>query len=248
MSSEVGVTCLVHGESGVGKSWLGASAPAPRLLLDVESRSRFLPGKKILWDPRSGGPPEKSNEWDTCIVSVDNFEVIGTVHQWLVSGQHPFRSVVLDSITEAQKRLVDSIAGMSQMKIQDYGTLLRRLESVVRTFRDLTADSRTGIKMVVFLAGSKTIDGMIRPLVQGQLALTIPYYTDITGYMYVAQVAEESGLGGATVRQLLINPAQGVVAKDGTGGRLTGPVLTNPDLTEMFQALQADQVLIPDRR
>jgi hypothetical protein len=235
----MGATLLVHGEAGVGKSFLGQSAPKPVLIADVEGRSRFLPGKKVYWNPQQA-PPQYDGTWDTCIVMIEKFDQLNLIFQWLKSGQHPFKSFVLDSISEAQKRLVDAIAGQSAMKIQDYGTLLRQLEHFSRSCRDLTAEPASNIVMVVFLSGSMNDEGTMRPLLQGQLRLTLPYYTDCTGYLFMGQVGDASGMGVATVRQLLINPQTGVVAKDGTGGRLTGPIITNPDLTEMFNALQID--------
>ena len=44
---------LVHGDSGVGKSWLGASTPGPRLILDVEGGSHFAKAKdkEVTSDP-----------------------------------------------------------------------------------------------------------------------------------------------------------------------------------------------------
>ena len=83
-------------------SWFGVSGPAPRLVLDSEGGSRFTPGRKITWDPAAYAPPEApvDDSWDTCIVTVHNWSVVERVMAWLQSGQHPFRTVVLDSLTE----------------------------------------------------------------------------------------------------------------------------------------------------
>lgn len=97
------LSLVVHGESGVGKSWLGDTAPKPALVLDAEGGSRFTQSRKIAWDG-VGAPPVPDGTWDTCVVTTRSFTQVASVYQWLASGQHGFRSVVLDSLTEIQKR------------------------------------------------------------------------------------------------------------------------------------------------
>ncbi len=208
------LTMLLHGESGVGKSTTADTVPSPRLILDAEGRAKYTPsGPKIMWDPRVSGPPA-ANGWRTCIVPVVDFETVGLVYAWLASGQHPFRSVVVDSLMEMQKRAIDNIAGVEQMKTQDWGEVLRKLETQVRSMRDLTIVEANPVEVVVFIVGS-TIDdtGKTRPLLQGQLKNTVPYYLDVVGYQYT----EVDVVSGALSRKLLTQPTPGFVAKDGTG-------------------------------
>ena len=57
------LTMLIHGDAGTGKSWLGNTVPAPRLILDAEGRSIYLPGgPKVTWDPREQAPLAMSQE------------------------------------------------------------------------------------------------------------------------------------------------------------------------------------------
>jgi hypothetical protein len=42
---------LAYSESKVGKTTLCNTAPAPRLILDAEMASRFLPGNQVRWKP-----------------------------------------------------------------------------------------------------------------------------------------------------------------------------------------------------
>ena len=64
---------LIHGPSKSGKSTLGATAPAPVLILDAEGSTKFLPIAKVEWDPISQAPPIYDGTWTHCIVVVRAF-------------------------------------------------------------------------------------------------------------------------------------------------------------------------------
>lgn len=230
------LSMLVHGEAGVGKSWLGDTAPAPRLILDAEGRSKYLPSSpKVQWNPATEEPPAPG-DWVTCTAQITNFELMSRVYQWLASGQHPFKSVVLDSLMEMQKRLIDSIVGAEALRTQDWGVVLRRLESLVRSYRDLVIQPENPVQCVVFTSGSKDDDGVRRPLLQGQLANTLPYYLDLVGYLYVSHDPSEQD---TIERRLLVQPSPTAVAKDGTG-RLQGPVLSSPNIEDIYNRLNGE--------
>src|SRR5215475_15054648 len=98
MSVHYGVNAILFGPQKKGKSFLGDTTPAPRLVLDAEAGSRFTPSRKVGWDPVSQAPPQVDGTWDTAIVTVQSFRDVQKAYEWLASGQHPFHSVVLDSI------------------------------------------------------------------------------------------------------------------------------------------------------
>mgnify|MGYP003403375864 CR=1 FL=1 len=228
------LTILLHGESGSGKSWLADTTPGPRLILDVEGRSHFLPSQpKIEWDPV--GPPPELGDWETCVVHVRNPNVLDKVYQWLASGQHPFKSVVIDSLMEVQKRFIDDIAGTDQMKTQDWGNLLRKLESNIRSFRDMASNPHNGLDIVVFITGTvvEADTGLRRPLLQGQIKLTLPYFVDVVGFIYIAG-SEANPM--QMVRHLLVQNTGFAVAKDATG-QLGGPSIEEPNLTTIYTNL-----------
>lgn len=222
---------VVHGESGVGKSWLADSVPGPRLILDAEGGSRFTPSQpKVMWDP-SMTPPVNDGTWDTTLCFVRNFETLQRVFQWLNSGQHPWKSVSLDSLTEIQKRCMDSVVGTSAPRQQDWGTLLQEMETLVRQFRDLTMHPTNPLEAVVFITTTRADQrGIVRPHLQGQLGLTLPYFVDVVGYLYTQVSA-----GGDLERQLLVQAYPGFLAKDRTG-RLPA-VVSNPNVQEMMEVI-----------
>lgn len=175
---------LVHGGPKVGKSRLGDTAPAPRLILDAEGGYRFTDSVKTAWNPQLDAPPAADGTWDACVVTVRDYAALQYAYSWLASGQHPFRSVVLDSISEIQQRCIDAIAGTEQMKTQDWGELLRRMSTLVRQFRDLTFHPTNPIEAVVIIAMTRQVEGVWKAYVQGQLGTTLPFYVDTLAYLY----------------------------------------------------------------
>ncbi len=232
------LSIVIHGEPGTGKSWLAATAPEPRLILDSEGGARFTPCArgKVYWDPANYAPPDfpYNGEWDTCIVNVTDWSVVERVVQWLTAGTHPFRSVVLDSLTEMQKRVIDQTSGIEQPNQQQWGTVLRVMEDHVRKLRDLAVFDTSQIECVAFVCLSHLRDGKFRPYVKGQLELTLPGFTDVVGCMRV-----ELSPDGGTMRRMTIAPIDDIDAKDRTDilTRAWGPYITEPNLEHMIQII-----------
>lgn len=235
-----GISMIVYGPSKGGKSTLGDSSPAPRLVLDAEMGSRFTPSRKKKWDPVKEQPPVADGSWDTALVPVHSFNTVLKAYEWLNSGKHPFRSVVMDSISEVQQRMVDSLVGTNPMQLQDWGQLLRQASDLVRKFRDLTTNPVTPLDCVLFIAmAHQRQDGTWHPHVQGQLKTTLPYYTDLLGYL--APVPTEEG---SVVRRLLIGPTTGYETGERVGGRF-GHFIDNPRIDEMLSVLRQEAETAP---
>lgn len=230
-----GITLVVHGEAGVGKSWLADTAPAPRLIMDAEGGSEWTPSEpKVLWDPQATPPPPDA---ETVIVYTRDFATVDRVYQWLNSGQHPFNSVTWDSLTEIQKRCMDQIVGANQLRKQDWGTLLRFMEGTLRQFRDLKMHPVRPLQAEVFIALSNDRGENMpktRPAVQGSLTTTLPGYVDVVGYLYL-----EADENGVSHRWLQIQPWNNVVAKDRTHllTQTYGWRIEDPNITHMLQVL-----------
>ena len=240
---------LIHGESGIGKSWFGDTAPGPRLHIDLEGRAQYTPsGPKILWDIASGAaPPVWDGSWNTCIVVCPDFETLNLIYQWLRSGQHPFVSVIVDSLMEAQKRCQDVVVpGIGQLDQQNWGEMLRRLEKMVRSYRDLTLIPANTVTSVIFITGSRHNDGCWEPMLQGQMKDLVPYYMDVVGYLHKQPIQQADGTIGFQ-RALLIDKQPGFIAKDNTDKLVKhyGPVIPLPDdgqqyITELMSLLETN--------
>lgn len=232
-----GLNMVVFGPQKHGKSWLGDTTPGPRLVLDAEGGSRFTPSTKVLWDPTRTAPPVHDGTWDTAIVYVRDYRTVLKVLEWLDSGKHPFRSVVVDSISEVQQRCIDDISGINQMQQQQWGELLRKVSSLARNFRDLTMNPVKPLDAVVLIAMTKEYNGVQRPFVQGSLSDVLPYYFDICAL--IRMVPSDDGL--STVRRLFVGPVQGYETGERVGGRL-GTYIDNPNVTEMLARVRGCSV------
>lgn len=229
---QYGINIIVYGPKGAGKSYLGDTTPAPRVVLDAEAGSRFTPSRKKRWDPMDP-PPEADGTWDTALVSVREYRTMQKAYEWLASGRHPFRSVVIDSISEIQQRAVDDLTGTKQMDQQAWGQLLRVMSDQVRKLRDLVSHPTNPLDAVLFTAMARMRDGQWEPHVQGQLATTMPYYVDIVAYM--APVVEVES--PQVIRRLFCGTFPGYLTGERVGGCL-GEYIDGPDLTVMLNKIR----------
>ncbi len=209
MSEPRRLTMLVHGDSGTGKSWLLDTAPGPRLLLDAEHRYQYTPSNKIVWDPHTAVPDLGPD--DTAVVLVRSFNDIELAYNVLASGDHPFKSVLIDSLTEAQQRLMDNVAGIHQPDLQDWGEIARKLSHEIRRFKDLRTHPKNPLWAVVVAAGSikDETSGEWEVLLNGQMKDRSIYHFDVVGFL----TWERDPLTGATSRLLQITPAGRTRAK-----------------------------------
>jgi len=225
-----GFSFLVHGQSKSGKSYLADTTPGPRLVLDAEggASTRFTPSDKVVWNPLADAPPEYDGSWETCVVYVRSFSDVQKTYDWLNAGKHPFKSVIIDSLSETQQRCIDSLVGTEQMKMQDWGELLRKMSTLVRAYRDLIIHPTNPISVVCFVAMTReTQEGVKKPYLQGALAQTLPYYVDVIGYLH-GEVDEN----GEFSQRLLVGPHPQFEAGDRTG-RL-GTVVEAPNVQHML--------------
>ena len=231
--TDCSLTALVYGASKSGKSTLSVTTVAPRLYFDVEAASRFLPIQRVTWDPKDP-PPEDDGSWDTCVVQTRTWADVEKGYQWLASGRHPFRSVIIDSISELQNRFLEKEAGRSQPTMQVYGTAYRAIGGLVRDIRDLTVHPTNAITQVVMVAMAKQgQDGRWHPWLVGQVATVLPYLLDITGYLYIDSETDPLTGEVTEIRKLLTRPTPDFEAGERVGGRVPR-IVENPRLDQML--------------
>ena len=228
---ERSLTIMVYGESKVGKSSFAVTAPYPRLMLDVEGGHRFLPINIKYWDPMTEEPPLADGTWDTVVVKVNEYDVVMKTFQWLQSGKHQFKSLIIDSISELQVKCMDNIAGTEQMKMQQWGELLRHMGALLRDLRDLTMHPTQPLEAVILTAmARKGQDGVYRPYLQGQLAIQAPYFYDILGAIVVETEPNPDPLQAPfKVRRMYVERTPEYEAGERVQGRL-GKVVQQQDL------------------
>jgi hypothetical protein len=218
------LSMLVHARSKVGKSTLSSTAPQPILVLDAEGSWRFIPARQTFWEPEKGPPPTYDGSWDVCIVSITKWSTVDLVYRWLTGRPDlcPFTSLVIDSITEIQRRCRANLKGMEAMRIQDWGTLLALMDNVIRGYRDLTLNPDSSIRCVVFIAESRADNnsGRMTPYMQGQISVSLPYWVDICGYMFAENELDVNGQPTNEVRKLWIGQHQNYETGERVQGRL----------------------------
>jgi hypothetical protein len=240
------LSMVVHADAKAGKTTLSGTSPKPLLLLDAEGGTKFLPFSRTFWDPRTGPPPMPDGTWEVCTVIVRDYETLGLVYQWLITGQHGFASISIDSVTEVQRRCKENLVGTEQMKTQDWGRLLDQMLHLIRAYRDLTVHPTNPVSTVVFIAETKMTNDKWRPYMQGQMASSLPYTVDILGYLYVAQVPDPvDPLLVHQQRQLLVSPHPQFEAGERVQGRL-GAVVAEPNVSTMLATVY-NPLYVPDQ-
>lgn len=195
------ISILIHGASKAGKSTLTSTAPSPLLVIDAEGSWKFIrtagfntniPLRKTVWNPDQP-PPRHDGTWDVCYVSVTGWDTMRKIFAWLTQAPHDFVSIILDSITELQRRLKQNISGDGLVKGYDgWGMMLVQMDGLIRGFRDLTI-APGPVRCVVFVAETREENGKWRPYMQGQISVSLPYWVDICGYVYQSLLPDADG-------------------------------------------------------
>jgi hypothetical protein len=85
-------------------------------------------------------------------------------------------------------KLFDKLAGNEQVKMQQWGEVLRKMGGLLRDLRDLTMHPTAPLEAIVLTAMERADkDGLKHPYLQGQLAIQAPYFYDILGAITVEQ-------------------------------------------------------------
>jgi len=214
---------MVYGGSKVGKSTFAVTSPYPRLMLDVEGGHRFLPIAVKYWDPIREEPPVADGTWDTCVVVVREYDDVIKAYEWLRSGRHQFKSLIIDSISELQVKLFDKLAGSEQIKMQQWGEVLRHMGGFLRDVRDLTSHPTAPLDAIVLTAMAKQDNktGQFHPYLQGQLATQAPYFYDLLGAVVTETVPNPDPTQPAyRVRKMLVESTPDYEAGERVQGRL----------------------------
>lgn len=226
------LTAMIYGESKVGKSSLAVTAPYPRLMVDVEGGHKFLPIVVKYWNPMLEEPPVADGSWDTVVVVANNYEIVLKTYEWLNSGRHQFKSLIIDSISELQVKCIDNIAGSEQMKMQQWGELLRHMGDLLRKLRDLTMHPTNPLEAVVLTAMAREDQsGRHKPYLQGQLAIQAPYLYDILGALTMEEVPNpDPSQQPYKVRRMFVERTAKYEAGERVQGRL-GAIVEQGDLS-----------------
>lgn len=227
---------LIYGSPGVGKTSLLATAnlhplTAPILIVNVEGGTLSISETSTLG---LAEPPD--------VVDLTSYDQLNDIFWYLAKGDHPYKSVGIDSLSELQTVNLESVVrkqmsktsgggsrreSMDDVWLEDYGTSNNQLRRMLRQFRDLP--------MHVFFtchdasSQDKDKNEVVHPALTPGLRTAVLGYMDIVGYLYNQAVTDEDG-NEATLRRMLSRPYGKWLAKDRSPGQRLGLSVDNPSI------------------
>jgi len=237
---------LIYGPPGAGKTTFAATAElhditAPALFVNIEG------GMLSIAEANDIGIEEPPS-----VVDLEGFSHLDQIFWYLAKGDHPFKTVVIDSLSELQIVNLEHIVGKQLDKTstsgakrededdiwqEDYGKSTQELRRFVRKFRDLPMH-------VIFTAHDassqdKDKNEIVHPALTPKLRTAVSGYMDIIGYMFTVTetIEDEEGETEEINRKLLCQPYKKWVAKDRSPGGRLGMVIDNPDVPTLVNKI-----------
>ncbi len=217
---------IIYADPGVGKTWMCCTAPRALLLLTEPEIS--VPTIKA-YERKFG---VDIDTWD-----IDSLEELSEAFSYLVEGNHDYETVCIDSLTDIYRRIMRSAIDYAVSKRPsrdpdvpeqgDWFKVSEKIRTTVRLFRDLPMH-------VVFTTLAMDIKNEMKtvPFVQPKsLAQELPAFCNLVGYLAVKQDDD-----GSHVRKLLVAATDDYCGKN--PGNALPPVVVNPNLTEIFKAME----------
>lgn len=219
------IRCLIFGAPGVGKTRLAATAPRPFFLgCDPEGTLSIVDSGHLYWE----------------IHTMDDFRLAWA---WLANNPDEYDTIVVDSVTTLKSIGFDEIVAPSVLSFPRtaWGKSTRQMQA---TFWGLCQFP----KNLVFNATERLRDDELRhlkivvPNLPPATARILCDYVRLIGRLSVERVEVDEQW--VFQRRLVVANTGQVWAKD-TSGRLP-PEIVNPNLTEIFAAMQGAPDIGPD--
>lgn len=228
-SADHGIKCAVYGRSGMGKTMLAATCPAP-LILAAE------PGMLSLQPDNIERVFGRRNDISYRIpgIRIQSVQDLTEAHQWLLHAPDArnFQTVYLDSVTEIGEVVLSNAKALAKDPRQAYGELLEKATMAIKAFRDLPGKHVVFVFKEGAVMNDATKSVSAGPAMPGsKLGQAMPYLFDEVFRLGVAKTPE-----GVPYRFLQTQADLQYDAKD-RSGRLA-PV-EPPDLGFVFNKILA---------
>lgn len=172
---------LIYGDPKTGKTWLAASAAeveelSPVLLIDIE-----------------GGASAIARDWkDVDVIAVDSHEQLEAVLDGLLTTEHKYKTVILDTLGVAMDRAEKFFEAKPENRGNRFGKWGDLKEWVTQTARKLHAAPFLSIMLAHAQDEKDEQTGAVKivPMLSGSSKNTLPAIPDIIGYM-TGEIAED---------------------------------------------------------
>ena len=226
-----GVKALVYGNSGMGKTVLCATAPAP-VVLSAESGLLSLKKKNL---ERLFGVNNPEVCYNVPVIQITTVEDLTDAYNWCTTSAeaNQFQTVCLDSLSEIGETVLNNAKRQVKDPRQAYGELIEKMETVIRLFRDLPGKH---VYMAAKMEPSKDeMTGVVKygPSMPGsKLGTKLPYFFDEVFRLGINKTPQ-----GESYRFLQTQPDLQYEAKDRSGSLAA---MEPPFLTQVFNKILGD--------
>ena len=231
-NKQAAVKGLIFANAGTGKTWLAAASPNPVIVLTekngITSVAHSNPDAIVI----------------ECMTADELFDVIidakdgkldaedeeGNVHSI------PFETLVIDSLTEAQRLIKDRIlkrANREEMILKDWNTLANHMQRLVRAIRDLPVHVICTALQEELYEDSTGVRH-IKPAFDGKKTTQqISQYFNFVGWLYKKDSSSENGI---TPRFLMLDGPNHIMCK--AAHPVVGTI-ENPSIEKIFNDIQS---------
>lgn len=211
---------LLYGDAGRGKTWLAASISevkefGPVLLIDVE-----------------GGSSAIARDFkDVDVISIDKHEQFQAVFDWLLGGEHKYKTVIIDTIGVVMDRAEKAFGERPENKgnkFGKWGDLKNWANDIFRAFHTAPFVS---ILIAHALDDKDENSGAIKTtaMLPGSFKSTLPSIPDIVGYLSL-----EAQEDGPPQRVLVVGQSDRLVTKNRFG---LPPKIYEPSMKKIIELI-----------
>ena len=216
------LSMIVYGRAGVGKTVFGATLPQPLILA-----------------PESGWQSIRDKLGQVTVIDVQKYDdVLLAVELLRRDAGKRWKSIVIDSLTEAQRLHMDALldeTGKPTPSIDMWGDNTMEIRRLVREVVALPGIHKLFIAGVRDDKDEQTGAYMKKPGLTGKMSDEVEHFVDIVGYYGVSEKKpDKPGQPSGISRWILVEPQTKITAKDRWGAL---PKYVKPNFTEFLAAI-----------